>query len=1212
MEQRATAAKSITESLAEFGTTPNDFSRIFGAIDVGMVVQQPDYSITACNAAAERILGLTADEIAGRTSLDPRWRAIREDGSPFDGEEHPAIVSLKTGEPVRNALMGVETPSGDRRWITINSDPIIGDDGLPTAVVSTFVDVTGERAARAELDLRYRLEREIFSRSHHFMGQYDEAFDEGVETTLGAIAEIIGADRVYVLFDTHRDGLLRCTHEWCGPAIPSFHRARAPLPVDTYAELAERPGDYETIDVPSEAASPEWQVYQDALLADRGCEALLIFPMHASRGLVGLLGFDRITASPWPNAARPELRSFADGLTTIFENRRLERSSRAAKARYQLLAEQASDLVLSLDGDDVIAFASPSAEALLGRSPGSLVGTTLLSIVYPEDFARFIDDVANEPDPQVSVRATVRLSHADGRWIWFEVSARRIMDPESGTVTGMHAALRDVSDREAAFAELRAREQQLRVIADDNPVGIVETDPDGICEYVNPTMARMVGRPASALLGSSVAEWVASDVWQRIDELGDKVIAGNDARAIEIHSVREDGTALWAVVRCVALRNGEGELTGLLATAEDITQRKLTEEALQLSEERFRAIVQNATDIITILDADGTWRYSSPGGSRMLGWPGGYDPEGGVFSLIHPDDVEAAARTFAEVCAGSRSATESVVLRVRHADGHYIALETTGQNLIDDPAVNGVLLVSRDVTERIRNEGALAAARDAALAALQAKREFIAVVSHELRTPMHAVLGLSELLSSSALDDEQRLYVESIQRSVQSLSHVVNDILDYTRAEAGRLDLHVEPFSIRSVVSDVVTLLTPAAQDKGIVLAALVADEVPGSLSGDADRIRQILMNLVGNAVKYTDAGTVHIDIVVQDRTEEAVGLRIAVRDTGIGIAADQRGRLFEPFEQGEGATWRRHGGAGLGLAICRQLVQLMGGDLTMESTVGFGSEFVAELRLGVVEPARMTVRVSAPRPMTSARTRPRVLVVEDNEVNQLLVDRQLAVLEYERVIVADGPTALDRLRDEEWDAVLLDVQLPGMDGLDVARKFRSEEDPKVPRTPVIAMTASAMAGDRDACLAAGMDDYLAKPVGIDALRTMLDRWVHHREPLRVVAPAQPGGSLDDVASDLGGDRGAVVAMATTFLAELPQRRDAVLEASDAVNFAGAVHTLASASAALSLTGLFNACRAAEQAAKQGQQFDRETHERAIEAAIRRSEEALQEWLNRD
>lgn len=1201
---------SIDELLAEFKAMPVDYRRIFDALGVGMVLQLADYSIVAWNASATRILGLTDDQISGRTSHDPRWRAIREDGSPFVGDEHPAVVAIKTGASLRNVVMGVEAPGTGLRWISVNSDPVFGPTGnVPIASVTTFADITEERLQEQERKTRYELEDASFASTQLLIGLRGEPFDRALEATLGSVSEVIGADRAYISYLREDAPEFMCTHEWCAAGVPSLHRHRAPVPAAQFARIAEGASAYETIDVPKADASTGRRERDRAFLAERGCEQVLLLPMHSARGLVGFTVFEQITERPWPASIRLELRSLVDGLTSFIETRRLEEIHEATERRYRLLAEHASDLVLSLDETGRILFASPSAQPLLGRSPDELVDTSLLTLVHPEEVAEYATSLAGDIEPDAVTRTTLRLQHADGTWLWFESAARDVVDPETGQYLNTSATLREVTDRVRAIDELRRSESRLRLIAEENPMGLIETALDGECVYVNAAMARMLGRAAEDLVGGRVVDWVSPEANVQVAELAAGATRGEAPEPIEVRSVRPDGSVVWAVVRCVALRDAAGELNGLLSSAEDITERKAAEEALRLSEERFRSLVQNASDIITVLNADGSWRYSSPAGTALLGWPEGYDPPGGIFTLVHPDDVEVAARTFAEVLAGARGPNEPIVFRVQNAHGEYISLETKGQNLIDDPAVNGLLLISRDVSERLRVQEQLAAARDAALAALQAKREFIAVVSHELRTPMHAVLGLSELLASSGLDGEQRLYVESIQRSVHSLSTVVDDILDYTRAESGKLDLHYRNFNLASIVDDVVMLMSPTVAEKGLVLDAQVDDDLPPLLSGDPDRIRQLLTNLVSNAVKYTDTGSIRVHVTASARRDDLLSVRIAVIDTGIGIASESINRLFEPFEQAEGATWRRYGGTGLGLAICRQLVTLMDGTLTVDSTLGEGSEFVATFNVRVVEPPRMTVKVTLPRRALAVPLRPQILVVEDNEVNQLLVDRQLTTLQYEPTVVPDGPTALEFLHKQRWDAVLLDVQLPGMDGLEVARRYRAEEPADRLRVPIIAMTASAMAGDRDACLGAGMDDYLAKPVGIEPLRAMLDRWIQGGAALPTLQPDRPSGSLDALADELGGDRQTVSRMAATFLGELPQRRAAIERASDAAAFASAVHALASASAALSLTGLFNACRAAEQAAKQGQQFDRVTHEHAIDAAVQRSVRALDDWL---
>ncbi|MFZ4516721.1 MAG: PAS domain S-box protein, partial [Acidimicrobiia bacterium] len=547
---------------------------------------------------------------------------------------------------------------------------------------------------------------------------------------------------------------------------------------------------------------------------------------------------------------------------------------------------------------------------------------------------------------------------------------------------------------------LREGQARYRLLADENPSGIIELDTDGVCRYANPAYARMVGREPEDLIGQSELSTIHPLDRDATRERLQTILSLGRAVTAEVRMMHADGHSVWAEVNGIRINDIHGNAAGILKTAVDISARRAAQDLLEQSERRFRGLVQHASDIFTVLEADGGWRYSSPAGTHRLGWVEGSEPPGGILTLVHPDDAALAASAFGEVVAGVRGPDEPVSFRVRAADGEYRVFETSGQNLLDDPAVRGILLISRDVTEREQVQNEIAAARDAALAALRARNEFIAVVSHELRTPMHAVLGLSELLSTSVLDPEQRQFVESIRRSVQSLSAVVDDILDYSRAEAGRLELRNTDFNLASVIGDVVTLLSPDAADKGLLLTSTIASTVPFLMHGDPDRIRQLLTNLVANAVKFTDHGSVTVTADVVERRDQHLVVRLVVRDTGVGIARDAAERLFEPFSQGEAAMRRRYGGTGLGLAICRQLVGLMNGTLTVESEPGAGSEFIATVVLRSADRPRMSVRVTVPSaPVASMRQR-RVLVVEDNEVNQLLAERQLAELNLESSVV--------------------------------------------------------------------------------------------------------------------------------------------------------------------------------------------------------------------
>jgi signal transduction histidine kinase/ligand-binding sensor domain-containing protein/CheY-like chemotaxis protein len=386
--------------------------------------------------------------------------------------------------------------------------------------------------------------------------------------------------------------------------------------------------------------------------------------------------------------------------------------------------------------------------------------------------------------------------------------------------------------------------------------------------------------------------------------------------------------------------------------------------------------------------------------------------------------------------------------------------------------------LQEEVAERTRAEHALVEAREAALAASRLKSEFLANMSHEIRTPMNGIIGMTELALDHPLDPKVQEYLRIVGASAHSLLDVINDILDFAKIEAGKLDLQQADFDLRELLNGLVALLGPQANQKGLAIRGDVAADVPGRLVGDAGRLRQVLTNLIGNALKFTDQGEIRIEVTnaasSDDTTNNAkVMLRFAVIDTGIGIAENDRARIFEAFTQVDGSATRRFGGTGLGLAISSQLVQLMGGRLHLESTVGRGSTFSFAATFGIAQ----TPRAAAPLPVYARAARPlAVLVAEDSPVNQLLVRRLLEKAGHHVTIVDNGVAAIEAVARGRFDAVLMDVQMPEMDGFDATSRIRAAENGG-PRLPIIALTAHAIQGDRERCLAAGMDAYVSKPI---------------------------------------------------------------------------------------------------------------------------------------
>jgi signal transduction histidine kinase/ActR/RegA family two-component response regulator len=392
-------------------------------------------------------------------------------------------------------------------------------------------------------------------------------------------------------------------------------------------------------------------------------------------------------------------------------------------------------------------------------------------------------------------------------------------------------------------------------------------------------------------------------------------------------------------------------------------------------------------------------------------------------------------------------------------------------------------------------------ARESAERLARMKGDFLATMSHEIRTPMNGVLGMNELLIDSDLTPRQRAWAEGVQASGRHLLAVIDEILDFSKADSGQIQLEAVDFALVELVEESVAMFAQPAESKGLELVVQCGPPAGQLvLRGDPFRLRQVIANLLGNAIKFTAEGTVIVRVAMRAQTETDVEFCVCVEDTGVGIAPEAQSRIFEPFGQAAGNTTRDYGGTGLGLAICRRLIQLMGGAIHLESAPGRGAKFYVELRLPKAPGERAIVRESggAPRPRDRIRTplRGRVLLVEDNAINQLLATAMVEKIGPSVCLAANGAEAVEMVRQQSFDLVLMDCLMPVMDGLEATRRIRAWESTGALRAiPIIALTASAMSGDREACVDAGMSDYLTKPIAADRLLEMLVRHLEQAEP---------------------------------------------------------------------------------------------------------------------
>ncbi|MDP1570893.1 MAG: PAS domain S-box protein [Vicinamibacterales bacterium] len=766
---------------------------------------------------------------------------------------------------------------------------------------------------------------------------------------------------------------------------------------------------------------------------------------------------------------------------------------------YRHLFANANALAAMVDFQGTFTLLSPAWRTTMGWEPRGLVGRPLLELVHPDDAACAVETMqalVARGDDVAGVELRFRCYDGSYRWLLWNLTT----DAEAERLYGV---AQDVSERklselliEETAAALEEREATLREAQRIAQLGSWHLDAATGQMTWSEEVFRMHGlEPGSPAPDMAQMERALTPgSFRNLGAAMQNALSGAAVAEIELELVRPDGAHRWVVSRAEPLGDADGRIVALKGTIQDITDRKRTELALRASEQQLRDMTAEVPGVIFQfrLRPDGTMEFPfmSDGLRRLFHIEPelAYTDAPRVFSRVVPDQLEGLMASIAQSAQTLALWTHDFDVELEDGERRRVQGHSRPRRESDGSVLWSGLLT--DVTEKRRQEQELIAAREAALAASREKSMFLANMSHEIRTPMNGILGMTELALGTTLTEEQREYLEAVRQSGETLLGILNDILDLSKIEARHVTIEQVPFKLRHVVNEAVGLLMPRAIEKSLAVSVDLDPAVPERLIGDPLRLGQILRNFFSNAVKFTDTGSVAVRVTPDD---EPGLVRFEVADTGAGISPEEQTRIFEPFAQADSSITRRHGGTGLGLSIARQLAGLMGGRVWVESTPGAGSAFYLAVPLPVAPANATTVAamnrvVSAPSPGPLVPLGLRVLVVEDNVINTRVVARMLQKLGCEVEGADSGLAALDAVARGHADAVLMDVQMSDLDGLEVTRRIRQREAGTGARLPIIALTANAMMDDRQRCLDAGMDGYLTKPIAMEPLAAELRR----------------------------------------------------------------------------------------------------------------------------
>jgi PAS domain S-box-containing protein len=1093
---------------------------LINKINIGIVYYNAMGKPIYANKAADRIFGLTVETFVKIGSPEHGFDMIDIDYNKIKLEDNPIEITRRTKKPVKDTILGVlNKKTNHTTWILIETEPEFAADGVTLErILSTVTNISSQISIEKKLRFQNKLQSLIMKTAKTYLGDLQDDPTNAILQSLKEIGSFTESDRVYIFEYDFDHQLLSNTYEWCNEGIIAQKDNIQLIPIEIAKDWVDQHTKGLSVHIPDVSALPENTVLKNGLEA-QGIQSCLTVPIMQGNKCLGFVGLDAVKKKHFFTSQEQNLLSvFAETLVNMQQRQLYHKQIKESERKYREITENVADLIWTTDINFNLTYCSPSIKTIFGFEPEEYISGSLHDQFSEETVERYREIIrefkSKLKDGTLSSQDIWQLEgqaiKKNGQVFWFNSIIKPSWNAEY-IITGILGITRDITNEKRALVELQESEKRLQRIVNSPTHYLLRTDLSGMHTYWNKTFEKEFGwmyKSKGLAKGDSLTSICSYHHKRTQDVVMECIMNPGTVHQIELDKPSKDGGIMTTLWEFVCLTDANGKPSEMQCMGIDISDKKIVEEQVR----KLSRAVEQIPLTIVITNLEGNIEYANPYTFQTTG----YTQE----ELLgkNPKVLKSGETTLEEYQHLWGNITHGKewkgIFHNRKKDGtYYWEQATIGPIMNDDGVITHYIAIKEDITERKRIQDelkdlnlhleekikertldlenanvSLINANKEAQEANKAKIDFLSKMSHELRTPMNSILGFGQLLQMGELTPVQEKGVQHILDSGKHLLNLINEVLDISRIESGRISISVEPIEVYEVINEIKDSLLFSANQKNISLNAQLKNTVPTYIRADRQRLKQVLINLTNNAIKYNnEGGEVTISVDIKQTSEDGyTPIRISVTDTGWGIDEKDLERIFIPFER-IGAEKSNVEGTGLGLALVKQLVDLMGGKVGVKSAPGKGSTFWIELQQCKSQLDLIQKEATLNQHTAIHNQEGVVLYIEDNMPNIELVKE---VIDTKRkgiklVIHMRGNGALEKAIEVKPSLILLDLNLPDKHGKDILLELKANEETK--HIPVIVISADAMPNQVSILKASGANNYLTKPIEIKSFLAAVD-----------------------------------------------------------------------------------------------------------------------------